>query len=116
MATLVFGALGTLVGGPVGLAVVAAGALFYFREELGLTGQQADSTQKQLAELRGDALRLFRHQRVPLRLVLELLVLAAADDPAVVGGAQIEIRVRGFPDQRLSRPQPVLRLPSYRAS
>lgn len=43
-----------LVGGPVGLAVVAAGALYYFRDELGLTGKQADSTQKQLAELRGE--------------------------------------------------------------
>lgn len=44
----------SLVGGPVGAAFLAASALYAFRDELGLTGQQADATQKQLAELRGE--------------------------------------------------------------
>ncbi|MEC8917108.1 MAG: tape measure protein [Pseudomonadota bacterium] len=43
-----------LLGGPVGVAFLAATAIYQFRDELGLTSQQADSTQKQLAELRGE--------------------------------------------------------------
>lgn len=43
-----------LLGGPVGAAVVAAGALYVFREELGLTGRRIGLTEGELASLRAE--------------------------------------------------------------
>jgi tape measure domain-containing protein len=42
----------SLVGGPLGAAVIAMGAIYYFREELGLTQQAIGLTEKELADLR----------------------------------------------------------------
>ncbi|MCE8020177.1 tape measure protein [Halomonas sp. MCCC 1A11036] len=48
LATAARGAAGALafVGGPLGAAVIAGSALYYFREELGLTGERLDGVQK----------------------------------------------------------------------
>nr|WP_273544556.1 phage tail tape measure protein [Halomonas profundi] len=43
-----------LVGGPLGAAVIAAGAIYYFRDELGLTQRQAGLTEDQVADLRAE--------------------------------------------------------------
>lgn len=42
-----------LLGGPVGIALIAAGSLYYFREELGLVGEQASNTQRRIDALTG---------------------------------------------------------------
>ncbi|WP_413614748.1 hypothetical protein MRB56_12635 [Halomonas cupida] len=43
-----------LLGGPLGAAMLAAGAVYYFREELGLVPKQAGLTTDELEELRGE--------------------------------------------------------------
>lgn len=43
-----------LLGGPVGVAVLAAGAVYTFREELGLTQQQAGLTTDEINRLKGE--------------------------------------------------------------
>lgn len=53
LGTAARGAAGALalVGGPVGAAVLGAGALYTFREELGLVAAQAETTQGRIGEL-----------------------------------------------------------------
>ncbi|TKJ11107.1 hypothetical protein [Halomonas sp. 15WGF] len=41
-----------LIGGPAGAAVIAAGAIYYFREELGLTQRASKTTEEFLGDLR----------------------------------------------------------------
>lgn len=43
-----------LVGGPAGVAVLAAGSLYYFREELGLVQRQTGLSTDELEKLRGE--------------------------------------------------------------
>ncbi len=66
-------------------------------------GRRVDFREK-VAQLLLKRLDLLRQQGVALFGVGKGLVLSAADDAAVGQGADIEVRIGGFPHQTLTRP------------
>lgn len=84
-----------LVGGPLGAAVIAAGAIYMFRDELGLTLPQIDANSEAVHQLTGELDDL---SRAEAQLTLTRLVGELAEARAAADGVSEALQEASRPD------------------